>query len=129
MKPAYLYALLAAAALASCNSRREEPQWKGAYGADTLDSARRRALQDSLFRAQDSIALERLQHGSDTAPTGHAALPQHGTPTRPAPTAAGRPAGTSGSHPMRGFDPPSEDDMDDNGMSRFMENNDEEGWY
>ena len=30
---------------------------------------------------------------------------------------------------MRGFDPPSEDDMDDNGMSRYVENNDEEGWY
>ena len=29
---------------------------------------------------------------------------------------------------MRGFDPASEDDMEDNGMSRFMENNDEEGW-
>lgn len=29
---------------------------------------------------------------------------------------------------MRGFDPPSEDDMDDNGMSRYMENNDGEGW-
>ena len=25
---------------------------------------------------------------------------------------------------MRGFDPASEDDMDDNGMSRYMENND-----
>ena len=38
-----------------------------------------------------------------------------------------------GHHPrkpdnMRGFDPASEDDMDDNGMSRYMENNDEEGW-
>lgn len=29
---------------------------------------------------------------------------------------------------MRGFDPASEDDMDDNGMSRYMENTDEEGW-
>lgn len=29
---------------------------------------------------------------------------------------------------MRGFDPASEDDMDDNGMSRYMENNDERGW-
>lgn len=29
---------------------------------------------------------------------------------------------------MYGFDPASEDDMDDNGMSRYMENNDEEGW-
>ena len=29
---------------------------------------------------------------------------------------------------MRGFDPASEDDMEDNGMSRYMENKDEEGW-
>ena len=29
---------------------------------------------------------------------------------------------------MRSFDPASENDMDDNGMSRYMENNDEEGW-
>lgn len=29
---------------------------------------------------------------------------------------------------IRGFDPASEDDMDDNGMSRYMENNDDEGW-
>lgn len=29
---------------------------------------------------------------------------------------------------MRGFDPASEDDMDDNGMSRYMDNNDDEGW-
>ena len=29
---------------------------------------------------------------------------------------------------MRGFDPASEDDMSDNGTSRYMENNDEEGW-
>ena len=29
---------------------------------------------------------------------------------------------------MRGFDPASEDDMDDNGMSRYFENNDDEGW-
>ena len=29
---------------------------------------------------------------------------------------------------MRGFDPAFEDDTDDNGMSRYMENDDEEGW-
>ena len=29
---------------------------------------------------------------------------------------------------MRGFDPASENDMDDNGMGRYMENNDDEGW-
>lgn len=34
----------------------------------------------------------------------------------------------SSSDNMRGFDPASEDDMEDNGMRRYMENNDEEGW-
>lgn len=29
---------------------------------------------------------------------------------------------------MRGFDPTSEDDMDDNGMNHYMENDDDEGW-
>ena len=29
---------------------------------------------------------------------------------------------------MRGFDPALEDDMNDNGMIRYMENNDEEEW-
>ena len=29
---------------------------------------------------------------------------------------------------MRGFDPALEDDMDDNGMTRYMEVNDDEGW-
>ena len=29
---------------------------------------------------------------------------------------------------MRGFDPASEDDMEDNGMSRYMDNNDDSGW-
>ena len=35
---------------------------------------------------------------------------------------------TSNNDNMRGFDPASEDDMDDNGMSRYMENYDDEGW-
>lgn len=29
---------------------------------------------------------------------------------------------------MRGFDPASEGDMGDNGISRYMENNDDKGW-
>ena len=29
---------------------------------------------------------------------------------------------------MRGFDPASEDDMDDNGMQRYFDANDEEAW-
>ena len=51
---------------------------------------------------------------------------------RPPPPPDGmRPGGPPPPPPdnMRGFDPASEDDMEDNGMSRYMENNDEEGWY
>lgn len=33
-----------------------------------------------------------------------------------------------GNQIVRGFNPASEDDMDDNGMSRYMENTDDEGW-
>lgn len=57
------------------------------------------------------------------------------TPGKPTPSAPANSATTSTEKKtmtepdnMRGFDPASEDDMDDNGMSRYMENNDEEGW-
>ena len=57
------------------------------------------------------------------------------TPSKPAPSAPANSTSTSTEKKtmkepdnMRGFDPASEDDMDDNGMSRYMENNDEEGW-
>ena len=46
-------------------------------------------------------------------------------PPPPPPHEKGRPPHEPDN--MRGFDPASEDDMDDNGMSRYMENN-EEGW-
>lgn len=49
-----------------------------------------------------------------------------GGPPPPPPHGKGRPSHKQDN--MRGFDPASEDDMDDNGMSRYMENNDEEGW-
>lgn len=50
-----------------------------------------------------------------------------GEPSLPSSSSA---VGGNDSEPdnMRGFDPASEEDMDDNGMSRYMENNDEEGW-
>ncbi len=49
-----------------------------------------------------------------------------GSPPPPPPHGKGRPPHKPDN--MRGFDPASEDDSDDNGMSRYMENNDEEGW-
>ena len=47
-------------------------------------------------------------------------------PPPPPPHGKGRPPHKPDN--MRGFDPASEDDMEDNGMGRYMENNDEEGW-
>ena len=50
------------------------------------------------------------------------------SPRRPASSSSVRPERRGNDDNMRGFDPASEDDMDDNGMSRYMENNEEEGW-
>ena len=47
-------------------------------------------------------------------------------PPPPPPHGKGRPPHKTDN--MRGFDPASEDDMEDNGMSRYIKNNDEEGW-
>jgi hypothetical protein len=50
------------------------------------------------------------------------------TPTSSSSASSSRSRKSSSYDNMRGFDPASEDDMDDNGMSRYMENNDDEGW-
>ena len=49
-------------------------------------------------------------------------------PSTPASSSSRRSSSSSNYDNMRGFDPASEDDMDDNGMSRYMDNYDEEGW-
>jgi hypothetical protein len=48
--------------------------------------------------------------------------------TRPDTIVQGKAKRSGNDSIMRGFDPASEDDMTDNGMSRYMENNDDEGW-
>ena len=66
--------------------------------------------------------------GIDTATIHQLDLIEDSTPPPPPPPPheKGRPPREPDN--MRGFDPASEDDMNDNGMSRYMENNDEEGW-
>ena len=49
-------------------------------------------------------------------------------PSVPTSSSSSRTHKSSNYDNMRGFDLASEDDMEDNGMSRYMENNDEEGW-
>lgn len=69
---------------------------------------------------EDSMAKEKALHDE----------PVKETVTNP--TSVSSSSGSSGVHRssdnMRGFDPASEDDMHDNGMRRYMENNDDEGW-
>lgn len=71
------------------------------------------------------------QTESDTVSS---AIPEESPKEKVKPSVPISPSSSSRSHKstdydnMRGFDPASEDDMEDNGMSRYMENNDEEGW-
>jgi len=104
-----LIILLACVVLLSCGNKRRhelpssgiEEGWGERYEKELADSARREAERNKEERKAASYAAPQAGHRA----------PQHNE-----------------SDNMRGFDPASENDMDDNGMSRYMENNDEEGW-
>lgn len=53
---------------------------------------------------------------------------QPATPSRPVKNTTPYIRNAEDEDNLRGFDPASEDDMLDNGMRRYMENDDEEGW-
>ena len=104
MKNVY-YILILASLLLSCNSRKN------------ADDTNQNGIEDIVT---DSMRPDSLHHPSpDEFMNGHMSPP-------PPPHGKGRPPHKPDN--MRGFDPASEDDMEDNGMSRYMENNDEEGW-
>ena len=117
MKNVY-YILILASLLLSCNSR------KNVNDTDSYD------IEGVVT---DSVRPDSLYHPSpDEFTDGHMPPPpppdgkHFDGPPPPPPHGKGRPPHKPDN--MRGFDPASEDDMDDNGMSRYMENNDEEGW-
>ena len=69
-------------------------------------------------------------YNSYTEPARHDSVKHETTDQQPSSTAS-----SSGSKykekeldNMRGFDPASEDDMDDNGMQRYFDANDDEAW-
>ena len=74
---------------------------------DSIEQAEEKDRLDSIIRENDK---KRSEQSSSYSPS------------------PSRSSHTVNHDNMRGFDPASEDDMDDNGMSRYMENNDEEGW-
>ena len=92
--------------LVSCgNKGRQE------HAFPIIDEERTVQLDDSIQQAEEKVEKEKVTS-----------------------TSMGASSSSSSSHHsssddnMRGFDPASEDDFHDNGMSRYMENNDEEGW-
>ena len=74
---------------------------------DSIERAEERSRLDSIIREQEKLQKEQsISFNSSASKSSHKVKQDN----------------------MRGFDPASEDDLDDNGMSRYMENNDEEGW-
>ena len=113
-----LYILILVSFMLSCNIR------KNANDTNT------NSIEDVVT---DSMRPDSLHHPSpDEFGDGHMPPPpppdgkHFDGPPPPPPHGKGRPPHKPDN--MRGFDPASEDDMEDNGMSRYMENNDEEGW-
>ena len=80
----------------------------------------KKGTNDAYVSNMDSVAVMDSVR-PDTPPPPPAGMHPDGPPPPP-PHGKGRPPHKPDN--MRGFDPASEDDMDDNGMSRYMENND-----
>ena len=117
-KLTYSYIVIALLFMVSCSSRKS-PNAANFSDEDSIsivDSMR----PDMSPPPPDSSKFE--GHRPPPPPDGM----HPGGPPPPPPHGKGRPPHKLDN--MRGFDPASEDDMDDNGMSRYMENNDEEGW-
>ena len=87
----------------------------------------RKSPNDVYVSDMDSVAvMDSMRPDMPPPPPDSGSFDGHRPPPPPPPHGKGRPPHKPDN--MRGFDPASEDDMEDNGMSRYMENNDEEGW-
>lgn len=113
----YVIIIASALLLLACNENRNRRVQQIMREAEERAEGGCRMSEDS---SSERVATEVIQ---DTIIVGD--FPD--SPRRPASSSV-RPHRRVNDDNMRGFDPPSEDDMDDNGMSRYMENNDEEGW-
>lgn len=109
MRSKYYIIIGVALLLLSCvNGRKNEAPIDGGHGIG-IDTA----TVNEIKHYEDSIKTKESSNEStiSIAPSSSSSRDEYHKPDN-----------------MRGFDPASEDDMDDNGMSRYMENYDEEGW-
>ena len=120
----YIPILLLVILLLSCGNgkggKNNEP-YDGGHGIG-IDTA----TIHQIDLVEDSVLVTKEVMDSHTPPPPPPDGKRFNGPPPPPPHEKGRPPHEPDN--MRGFDPASEDDMDDNGMSRYMENNDEEGW-
>jgi len=118
------FVFLLSAFLVCCNGKggkNNEPYDGGhGIGIDTATIHQIDLVEDSVPLVSDE------DRDSHTPPPPPPDGKRFNGPPPPPPHEKGRPPHEPDN--MRGFDPASEDDMDDNGMSRYMDNNDEEGW-
>ena len=124
MKSRYLFSVVFSLLLLSCGNgkggKNNEP-YDGGHGIG-IDTA----TIHQIDLMEDTIPVNKKVMDSHTTPPPPPDGKRFNGPPPPPPHEKGRPPHEPDN--MRGFDPASEDDMDDNGMSRYMENNDEEGW-
>ena len=124
MKSRYLFSVVFSLLLLSCGNgkggKNNEP-YDGGHGIG-IDTA----TIHQIDLIKDSVPVTKEVMDSHTPPPPPPDGKRFNGPPPPPPHEKGRPPHEPDN--MRGFDPASEDDMDDNGMSRYMENNDEEGW-
>ena len=117
------FVFLLSAFLVCCNGKggKNNEPYDGGHGIG-IDTA----TIHQIDMMEDSVPVTKEVMDSHTPPPPPPDGKHFDGPPPPPPHEKGR----SPHEPdnMRGFDPASEDDMDDNGMSRYMENNDEEGW-
>ncbi|MBQ7423062.1 MAG: hypothetical protein IJV27_13125 [Prevotella sp.] len=107
----FLISIVIGVSLYSCSNNNQEKQPK-TNSRKTIE----KKYSDSIMNDSNYKKKEPIQRIIENSPTS---APLHSHPSTNM---------EAESDNMRGFDPISEDDMDDNGMSRFIENDDEEGW-
>ena len=117
-KLTYSYIVIALLFMVSCTSRKS-PKAANFGDEDSI------AIVDSMRPDMPPPPPDSGRFEGHRPPPPPDGMRPGGPPPSP-PHGKGRPPHKPDN--MRGFDPASEDDMDDNGMSRYMENNDEEGW-
>ena len=89
-----------------------------------LSCTSKRSPNNANISDTDSVAIMDSMRSDMPPPPDSGRFDDH----RPPPPHHGKGRPPHKPDNMRGFDHASEDDMDDNGISRYMENNDEEGW-